>query len=234
MSPTHPGHSSRGLIALLGLLFASPFVTISAQSSADAISACVGDNSRQVRFVGADEPCRNNETRVTFNVAGPPGPEGPQGPPGPAGPSGTTGQDSTSVFGIAPLISTGVFQVIPGLTQVVTVPEDSRIYVSTDGGVAVNSAVTGVSTVADVAIFVDGALVSDAAFRRVTATNVSAGGGIVGISNWSMARTLDLDPGPHTIDIRASRPGFSTTSATVSGDTTSVLQGQLTITILKQ
>jgi hypothetical protein len=241
MSPKNPGQRRRGVIPLLALLVASPVVTLTAQSATNVIFACVGDNSRQVRFVGAEEPCRNNETRVTFNVTGPQGPEGPQGPPGPAGPqgpSGVTGQDSTTVFGTGSIASTMAFQVVPGLAQVVNVPENSRIYVSTTGGVSVNSAVPNQSSVADIEVFVDNMVVSDRAARRVTATNVSVPGappaGITGVANWSISQTLELTPGEHTLEVRVVRP-FGPISATVSsGDASSPLQGDLTVTILKK
>jgi hypothetical protein len=59
-----------------------------------------GDEGKVTRLVAANEPCRRNEIRIQWNVAGPngnPGPAGPQGPvgpqgaAGPAGPAGPTG-----------------------------------------------------------------------------------------------------------------------------------------------
>lgn len=44
--------------------------------------ACVG-NAGTVRIVETGADCRNNETAVSWNEAGPQGPEGPQGPAGP-------------------------------------------------------------------------------------------------------------------------------------------------------
>jgi hypothetical protein len=45
-----------------------------------------------VRLVGANEPCRRNETKIHWNVVGPVGPRGPQGVPGLPGPQGFPGK----------------------------------------------------------------------------------------------------------------------------------------------
>ncbi len=60
------------------------------------IEACVKQNG-QITLVGAAGECGQNETRISWNVVGPPGEAGPQGPQGlqgetgPAGPAGATG-----------------------------------------------------------------------------------------------------------------------------------------------
>ena len=57
--------------------------------SAGVFHACVRlDN---VRLVAANEACKKNETRVTWNAAGPQGPQGPQGIAGPQGEPGVQG-----------------------------------------------------------------------------------------------------------------------------------------------
>jgi hypothetical protein len=59
------------------------------------IHACVMKGN--VRIVSATELCKAGETRLQWNIAGPPGPAGPQGPegprgaPGPQGPAGAQG-----------------------------------------------------------------------------------------------------------------------------------------------
>ena len=47
------------------------------------IYACVTKHADLVRIVDATDPCRRPETRITWNVTGPPGPQGPAGPAGP-------------------------------------------------------------------------------------------------------------------------------------------------------
>ena len=58
---------------------------------ADLIHACVHKSSEQVRFVASAVACGANETRVTFNAAGPKGDKGDKGDTGPAGPAGAPG-----------------------------------------------------------------------------------------------------------------------------------------------
>jgi hypothetical protein len=62
----------------------------------NVIDACVQtdrdhDEGRLTRLVVANEPCRRNEIRIKWNVAGPKGDLGPQGPMGPQGVAGATG-----------------------------------------------------------------------------------------------------------------------------------------------
>ncbi len=75
-------------MAALGLVSNGAVMTpVSAQSN--TVSACAKDNS--VRIVAAQETCKNNETRVSWNVSGPQGPAGPAGPAGPQGAMGPQG-----------------------------------------------------------------------------------------------------------------------------------------------
>lgn len=58
--------------------------------------ACVridrdAEDGRLTRLVAESEPCRRNETRVHWSVAGPQGPQGLQGPEGLQGPQGQPG-----------------------------------------------------------------------------------------------------------------------------------------------
>src|SRR5258706_7581266 len=47
------------------------------------LEACVNPGNGGLRLVDAAEACHSNETRVTWNITGPPGPTGPAGPIGP-------------------------------------------------------------------------------------------------------------------------------------------------------
>src|SRR5687767_5303801 len=58
--------------------------------STNTIHACVA-NTGALRIVGAAATCKNNETPLSWNIAGPQGPVGLTGPPGPSGPPGETG-----------------------------------------------------------------------------------------------------------------------------------------------
>lgn len=92
-------------------------VAIAQTSASDAITACVAENSGNVRIVGSTSDCRANEVPRTWyekgdkgdpgppgpkgdpgpqGDPGPPGPEGPEGPTGPEGPPGPPGQGITN------------------------------------------------------------------------------------------------------------------------------------------
>jgi hypothetical protein len=89
---------SSGVLAASSALYAA---------SSDVLHACVQQASRQVRLVGDAEPCRPNETRVEWNIAGPGGPAGPPGATGPAGPEGPAGPQGLRGF-IGPMGPQGI------------------------------------------------------------------------------------------------------------------------------
>lgn len=57
------------------------------------ITACVADNSGNVRIVGSSADCKPNEMATAWSQQGPQGPQGPQGVPGPQGPHGVPGPE---------------------------------------------------------------------------------------------------------------------------------------------
>lgn len=128
----------------------------------------------------------------------------------------------------------------------VNVPANSAIYISSDGGVAPTTSADGAAAVVDVVIAIDNILVVNGGFQRLVATNrnfTNAGTtNTVGMVYWSVSQAVDLSPGNHSIAIaaglsqQATSPAtpVSPTGATVSGNNTSVLQGQLTVIIVKQ
>lgn len=75
-------------IALAVLAATAGGVYAAAQASAPTIRACVRHTDGL--FYAANH-CRRHDTRLTWNVAGPPGPAGPAGPQGSAGPVGPQG-----------------------------------------------------------------------------------------------------------------------------------------------
>lgn len=83
---THPC-----LARLLTSLLSLAVVAVPAVAAADVIDACVHQGNQQLRLVAATEACKPNETRISWNTAGPRGPAGPTGPTGSAGPAGATG-----------------------------------------------------------------------------------------------------------------------------------------------
>jgi hypothetical protein len=96
--------SASRLAALLTLLIAGFPAGAAAQTPAFG-AICVARATGQVRFVPANEACKANEVRATFDqfvgpqgpigpqgVAGPMGPQGPKGDTGPQGPQGVQGE----------------------------------------------------------------------------------------------------------------------------------------------
>ena len=59
--------------------------------AADQIYACVNNSNGEIKLVAQNATCKNSETLVVWNVAGPQAMIGPQGPAGPAGPAGAQG-----------------------------------------------------------------------------------------------------------------------------------------------
>jgi len=147
--------------------------------------------------------------------------------------SATLGQTANTVYSSSTLSvapATG-FTVIPGMTTTINVPANYKVLITAGGGVQTTSvSTTGFSTV-DVAVHVDGALTPSGAFRRVIALN--SGGITSTIANWSTSLVLTLAPGSHTIDVRASGTGGASATANVGGDSSSVLQGELTVIFIK-
>jgi hypothetical protein len=78
---------------VLSCLMTSFATTAGAQDR--IVHACIQHSSLQVRIVEANDPCRDSEQRLQWNLMGlqgepgPPGPRGPQGERGPAGEPGS-------------------------------------------------------------------------------------------------------------------------------------------------
>jgi hypothetical protein len=77
---------------LVAFAFASgSAVAAFALAPPSTIYACVNNSSGTIKIVGANDTCKNNETKLQWNTEGPQGPAGPTGPAGPAGPQGPQG-----------------------------------------------------------------------------------------------------------------------------------------------
>lgn len=182
---------------------------------------------------------------VVGGAVGPQGPQGPQGPAGPEGPAGpagetgaqgpagaagVTGQYANTVFStgqLAILQTTSAYTLLPGLTQTITVPENAKVYVSTNGGF--QNASTGTSyAIADFSIFIDGAATN--VQRQVVAANTSGLGNI--ISQWNLSGVFALTPGSHTIQVRARDAGGSADGN--AGGTNDLIKGNLSVVIIKE
>jgi hypothetical protein len=88
----HPSARRLSWITIALALFAALLAAKPAAAQpSTVIYACVQNANGNARFVGATELCKNNETRVTWNVVGQPGPQGPAGPAGATGAKGDKG-----------------------------------------------------------------------------------------------------------------------------------------------
>ena len=154
-------------------------------------------------------------------------------PPGSVGP---LGQSATTVFGTTGIaLTNATFVLVPNLTQTFTVPAGgASVYVSTDGGAFCNTAATNGFSIVDVAFSIDNGdpvrSAQNGGFRRLFAMNNVNVTSV--IENWSFEETLVLTPGTHSVRVLARLAGGNT-AAVSSGNTDSVLQGQLTVMILK-
>jgi hypothetical protein len=66
-------------------------IALRAANTPGVLEACTNPGNGGMRLVDSSQACHNNETRVEWNVTGPPGPVGPTGPIGPTGMTGATG-----------------------------------------------------------------------------------------------------------------------------------------------
>jgi hypothetical protein len=154
------------------------------------------------------------------------------------GAGGTTGQDAITVFGTAVLNATTANRaLLPGLSQTITVPANAKVYVSADGGFAPATTTNNAVSVVDIVLVVDNQLVAQAGYKRGAAKYESVIN--AGILNWAFSTSLSLPAGTHTIAVEGGlTPGGGTQPvspipAIISGNATSVLQGKLTVVILK-
>lgn len=143
------------------------------------------------------------------------------------------GQSANTVYGTANLTVTPAsgFTLIPGMTQTINVPADYSVFISSSGGVQTTSlTATGFSSV-DVVLAVDGNRLPNGGYTRVLAVNSTGIGSV--IENWSFSAQATLTPGSHTFALLAAGTGNGT-NATVGGNNTSVLQGALTVILIKK
>jgi hypothetical protein len=72
-------------------------VTAHAEPPLTPIQACYDDTNGGLRRVNSPADCKNHETAISWNIAGPAGPQGPAGAQGPAGPQGPPGPGANVV-----------------------------------------------------------------------------------------------------------------------------------------
>ena len=119
----------------------------------------------------------------------------------------------------------------PGDKEALFDPANSKVYISTYGGLQTTSGSINGFSMIDIALFLDGAIVPNGAYQRVTAPNNS---GVTGVFEyWSFSTSTPVTAGSHTFSVRAAGVGIGS-NATVGGNNSSVLQGELTVVFVKQ
>ena len=142
---------------------------------------------------------------------------------------GLLGQSGISLNGnsLLSVFPTSSLSPIPGLTHSINVPGNSIVYMSTQGGVQSFSVAPG-SSLVDIALHIDGIAVNGARQRIVVANNDAPG-------YWSMSHIATLTPGSHNIFVGATGVNiFGNMTVGVSGNNSSLLQGKLSVFIMKQ
>lgn len=91
MIPRIVSRAGIAFVASLVFVFLMVPVVQRAATVPGVLEACINQGNGGMRLVDSGDACHNNETRVQWNIMGPPGPVGPVGPAGPAGPTGATG-----------------------------------------------------------------------------------------------------------------------------------------------
>lgn len=145
----------------------------------------------------------------------------------------TGGQTSTSYFTTASTaINTGTaLTYLSGFPVNIDVPTNTTIMVSSDVGVLTNNNGNAGFSMVDIVLLVDGTLLTNGGYQRVMPANNANTGGTIDYASFS--QSIELTPGTHTIGLAAAGTGVGN-NATVGGDNTSVLQGEVTVTILKK
>ena len=139
------------------------------------------------------------------------------------------GQTANTVYSTGTVNPGAAFVLIPGLTQTINVPAGYQVYMSASGGVQTTSTTTTGFSRVDIVFGIDGSIVPAGNYRRVVAANT--GGNTSTIENWHISSVASLSAGSHTIEVFASLQAGS--PANVSGNSTSVLQGDLTVVMIK-
>ena len=168
-----------------------------------------------------------------IGAQGPQGSQGPRGETGAAGPAGTTGQ---TAFTVGTTLRTAVTTVNVltdlGLSGMVNITSTSSVVtLATDGGIQINSNVSGQSAVVNIVLLLD-----NATFLAGRQYIVSNNTGFVGVTNWSFTTSVSsptLTVGMHSFKVFAQYAG-GTATAFAGATPGSLLQGSLTVTALNR
>jgi hypothetical protein len=142
---------------------------------------------------------------------------------------GALGQSSTTYFntGALSLTSGTGLTYATGFPVNITVPNNCKTIVTIDIGIQFTTNTTS-NTYCDVALIVDGFTTNDGAYYRKGGSSSSLN--VLAWATINITQTLNLSAGAHTLGVAAGRGGGS---VVFGGDGTSVLQGEMTVTFIK-
>jgi len=140
-------------------------------------------------------------------------------------------------YGTSALVTTTTWQILPGMTQTVTVPagKTAKIVVHAEVGVITNCATNGGISGTDVAIYRNAAFLPNAAFKRVY-----LGDALIDLDennfygNPSMQAIETLGAGTYTYDVRCWQQLTGSCNASVGGVAGDIKQGVLSVIVILQ
>jgi hypothetical protein len=147
--------------------------------------------------------------------------------------SATIGQSSTTSYSNAAisLPNGGGYYYAPGFPITVNVPANSTVLITADIGGQTQSLANGGASLLDVALMVDGVIVNDGGYHRLSLVNNANMIGAFEYASFSQSFS-SLSAGNHTFALVGACTGG--TAVTFGGNNSSVLQGELTVTIIKK
>ena len=144
--------------------------------------------------------------------------------------SSLIGQSATNYYSTAALtLATATVTYVPGFPVTITVPANSTVIMAVSIGAQTTATGTNGASVVDIIGLVDGAIPTNGAYQRLFITNNAAY--TTQTRPVSFTEAFTLTAGSHTFGVGAYLAGGST--VTVGGNNTSVLQGTMTLTIIK-
>ena len=118
---------------------------------------------------------------------------------------------------------------IPGLTVTLDIPDDSVVYIATDGGIQGGTNVANAFSMADIAIAIDGTTSTTSGFQRLASVNAAALA--QPFIYWGITQTRTVPAGSHTFSVMG-RWVFGSTPVLIGGGGGDVRQGELTVLVL--
>ena len=153
--------------------------------------------------------------------------------------SGPLGQLASSVYSTAPLTVTNqaAMTLVPGLTDSMTVPADSLVYISAEGGAQTDSSATSGFSDIGVSLLIDGASLAPGPNSLTDVVTMANTGGTVGVTgHWSLS-TAQVFPTGGTYAFEVGALGLAVaggSTATVGASAGNLLQGTLSVLVLHE